>query len=529
MRILGAVAAAALSVAPAAAGGLPPSPNPGPGFSHVSNYGPAWSPDGSRIAFATYAAGHAQIASTDTDGSRVLRLTHDSYNDFSPRWRGDGRLLFRGQARGEAFVATLDARGRTVRLPLPGRAVDFSPDGKRIAYQVEDPQILQYQLWVANADGTDAHMLVANAGHDGADPRWSPDGTRIAYAAGANTDFRTIHVIDADGTHDREVTTAGHEWQWDWSPDGRRLVYAEGPYAQPRYNLAVIDADGTNRRELTKPASWSDYLPAWSPDGAWIAFTSSRSGRDEIWVMRADGTQQHRLTFGGCTRIGTRHADVLAGGAGRDVLCGFDGDDVLRGAAGNDVLVGGPGNDRLAGGVDNDVLYGEQGDDVLVAGTGSDSLDGGADVDTGFADSHDTLRSIEHAHGGRIVVPEPLPTAAALETTTRAAAAASRAKIVALDVRVPALYSLAVRVDDPAAYLRHRANTLLDPVLKAIRPVRFTTFRFSARDSAGVFLSYSATGGSSTWFVRPGLANCALAIDLEIEVTDNGDPPCPAP
>lgn len=349
----------------------------------------------------------------------------------------------------------------------------------RIAYQVEDERIPQYQLWVANADGSDPRVLVGNASHDGAEPRWSPDGERIAYAASANTDFRTIHVIDADGRNDHAVTSGGHEWQPAWSPDGRRIAHAEGPFTQSQYRLALVNTDGTGARPVTKPSAWSDSLPAWSPDGRWIAFTSTRSGRGEIWVMRADGSQQRRLTFGGCTLIGTTGLDRLVGSTGRDVLCGFGGDDLLRGGAGDDRLVGGPGADRLDGGTGDDVLHGEQGNDTLLAGPGIDRLAGGDGSDTAFADSRDTLSSIERAHGGRIFVPKPLPTAEELKTTTRAAADASRATIVSLRMRVPILYSLSVRADDPAAYLKHRVNLLLDPLLKAIpaRPLREVPLR----------------------------------------------------
>ncbi len=244
--------------------------------------------------------------------------------------------------------------------------------------------------------------------------------------------------------------------------------------------------------------------------------------------MRVDGSAPRRLTYGGCTRIGTTGPDRLVGGSGRDVLCGFEGDDLLRGGAGDDSLVAGPGADRLEGGAGDDVLLGEQGDDTLLAGPGVDTLRGGRGSDSAFADRRDTLRSIEDPHGGRIVVQRPLPTAEELERTTRAAAAASRASVVSLTVRIPTVYSLAVRADDPAAYLKHRVNRLLLPVRKAMRPIHFKTFHFEARDADGIYLGYTQAGNSSRWYVRPGLSNCANGIALDIEVIDNPDPPCPA-
>ena len=99
-----------------------------------------------------------------------------------------------------------------------------------------------------DADGSNPTRLTDNPGLD-ADPAWSPDGTKIAFAS-----FR----------------------------DGNQEVY-------------VMDADGSNPTRLTdNPAS--DIVPAWSPDGTKIAFASRRDGNPEVYVMDADGSNPTRLT-----------------------------------------------------------------------------------------------------------------------------------------------------------------------------------------------------------------------------------------
>jgi len=293
-------------------------PRPGPGFTNVGNFAPSWSPDARSIAFAGYAARHAQIYAVDIAGTRVRRLTHDSANDFAPIWLHDGRLAFRGQDAGQDFVAFLDRSGRTVKVPWLTGDLDWSPDGERIVYTVDDQQIPQQQLWVANADGSGARMIVPDAGHDGANPDWSPDGKRIAYVAGANTDKRTIHLVNADGSGDRRLTRAGHEWFPDWSPDGKKIVYAEGAFGRDHYNLAVTDADGTNARDLTPLRSWDDTSPAWSPNGALIAFTSTRSGKSRGLgheTRRHTAPQSHvrRLHDHRHEPLGTAHWHVAPG------------------------------------------------------------------------------------------------------------------------------------------------------------------------------------------------------------------------
>jgi hypothetical protein len=514
------------------------APNPGAGFSNVSNFGPTWSPDGHSIVFASYRARHAQLFAVDLAGLRVRRLTHDSASDYAARFLADGRLVVYGQDDGKDFVGTLDASGRTVPFSLPPTSV-FSPDGKRIAYSVVasfGPTLTAVsQLWVADADGRDPRLLVPDANHDGAQPAWSPDGRRIAYVAGGGRDVRTIHVIGADGRGDHEITTDGGDWNPTWSPDGTRIAYTIGTWPQLRYRLAIVDADGRNPRDLTRPAGWVDYGPAWSPDGRRIAFTSTRGGPGgvtEVWVMDADGARPRRVTYGGCTVVGTSRPDVLVGTEGRDVLCGFGGGDVVRGGGGDDRLLGGPGNDTLEGGRGDDALFGEGGADVLRAGAGADALDGGPGRDSAFADALDLLRGVERPHGGRRAKPPRRPSAAAMKAETRAAVKASRAQLVRLRIDPPRRYSLAVQAADPAAYLRYRVNSLLAVVNRHLHRAnwRFGHFDFAVLDGEGrLAFGYRQDGNASSWRIRPDLIGCGTGIDLGVEIgVDGPAAPCPA-
>lgn len=526
------VAAASALVAGTAGAAAPP--NPGPGFSNVSNESPAWSPDGRSVVFMSYAAGHAQLFVVDAGGRRVRRLTHDSASDYSAQWLRDGRVVFHGQRRGGDFVGTVDRRGRTVVLKVPPTSV-FSPDGRRIAYDVPAAtDFARNELWVADADGSNARLLVGNADADGAQPAWSPDGTRIAYVGGNGTGGRTIHVIGADGSGDVEITHDGNEWSPTWSPDGRTIAYATGPADDTYYQLRIVNAAGSGDRAV-KPSSAADTDPAWSPDGKWLAFASDRRGRDDIWLVTPNGSELRRLTFGGCTIVGTNGPDVLVGTPGRDVICGFGGDDVLRGLGGDDTLLGGTGNDRIFGGVGNDRIFGEQGDDTLVAGPGIDRLAGGPGVDTAFADRHDSLYSIEHRHGGRVVPPVVRATPAAIERAAREAVREAKARVAALRVSPPA-FSLTVAVPDPAAFLRHRSAGLVSTVYdKRILPdPRFQDVDYFVRSGSHVVFSVRITaiqgGTEESWYVRPDLTQCAehAGFDLELD-PDGAAPPCRAP
>ena len=88
-------------------------------------------------------------------------------------------------------------------------------------------------------------------------------------------------------------------WSPDWSPNGKQLVFTTDRRGSE--DLWVMSADGGNQHPLTRSAG-DEWSPAWSPDGSQVAFVSDRSDPDEvahIYVIRADGTQERQLTGGG--------------------------------------------------------------------------------------------------------------------------------------------------------------------------------------------------------------------------------------
>jgi TolB protein len=516
-----------------------PAPNPGVDFSRVPNLQPAWSPDARHLAFMSLRGKHDAIYVTDAAGRRNKRITNDRFHDTFPAWSPDGKRIAYASAWGEeGYVTVANADGSNPQhVATTGGSgaghVTWSPDGRQLALDVRSATG-SWEIDVINADGTGRHMLM-NGAHE---PAWSPDGRRIAFWSGENNG-NFIEAVNVDGRERVRLTRDGDSFQPAWSPDSTKLTYARA--IGGRYEIFVMNADGTEQRQLTESYGDSDTMPAWSSDGRRIAFTHSLSGgavRDltEVYVMNADGTDARRLTFGGCSVVGTTGNDVLVGTPGHDVVCGFGGGDTLRGLGGDDKLLGGPGNDRLDGGVGNDILYGEQGNDMLLAGRGTDTVYGGAGLDTAFADAHDTLYAVEHAHGGRFAKPLVRLTGAQLEAGAKKAAKASRATLVSLMIDPPRAYGLTVKVGDPAAYLHYRVNTLLKVVTRQLyqQKWRFQSFSFAVLDAHdGVAFSYDESrmpGGSrSTWYIRPDLIPCANGIDLDVEIgVDYDGPPCSA-
>lgn len=194
---------------------------------------PAWSPDGSRIAFASAREGSFDIYVMNADGTGTTRLTSTDANDQGPTW---------------------------------------SPDGSRIAF-ARDSDV--GHVYVMSADGTGARRLTDELAAEG-EPAWSPDGRWIAYVHRAlGSDFREIWVARPDGTGRRGVTKlGGRSYAPAWAPDSQRLAFSLNRDGV-RYEIYTIGVDGKDLRRAARSQE-DAFEPAWSTDGGEIAF--SRGG-----------------------------------------------------------------------------------------------------------------------------------------------------------------------------------------------------------------------------------------------------------
>jgi Tol biopolymer transport system component len=263
-----------------------------------SDDGPAWSPDGSRIAFARASdpASNAVVFTIGADGSGERRITPG----LNPQWTADGTRVLVDRAGSFHLV---DVGSGTDLGSFKGRDAVFSPDGRSVAF-VRDRQDGS-TLYIAASDGTNARALLRVGTPDLPfgllRPVWSNDAESIfiadqsPYSGAAH--IRRIAVADGDD----EILAHSDEDLFDelaLSPSGDELAFGTGP--MPPAALEILDLRTKERRRVPTPsASWFTGI-AWSPGGDRIAYSlapdSDEENRNDLYIADADGSHRELVS-----------------------------------------------------------------------------------------------------------------------------------------------------------------------------------------------------------------------------------------
>jgi len=293
-----------------------------------SPFAPRFSPDGRRIRFTVRQSGVDSLWEIRDDGSNlhaVLRRGQGLANACCGGWSGDGRYfffinhsasgsnlwvmreptglfrwgsseplqlttgplainawtvspdgkkLFVGAAQGRAELVRYDPRSQQFVPFLSGISVgelDYSRDGQWVTY-VSYPD---GTLWRSRADGSDRFQLTYPPVFTGL-PRWSPDGTQIAYIGRqAGQPWRVFLMPSQGGTPQQLLSEASNEADPTWSPDGKKLAFGRFGTEAQAGGIHVVDL--ANHQVSSLPGSERLFSPRWSPDGQYLAALNTAS------------------------------------------------------------------------------------------------------------------------------------------------------------------------------------------------------------------------------------------------------------
>jgi TolB protein len=240
-----------------------------PGFDACA----AYSADGQRIAYCSgQGGGPVQVWAMNQDGSDKQQVTHMSVTAIFPDFSPDGsKIVFCAGASTFArdiYVVNSDGSDFTRLTSGVGNNVypAFSPNGHKIVFTSN--RTGTSQVWLMNADGSNQRQLTFDPQPKDQVPDWRPDGGKIAYLADTHgiadmgNSWGDIWVMNANGSHQHQITSGATYYGTAWSPDGTRIATLDFP---SRTIYTVNARDGSDPQAVH--AGGLQFVPAWQPLG----------------------------------------------------------------------------------------------------------------------------------------------------------------------------------------------------------------------------------------------------------------------
>jgi TolB protein len=276
----------------------------------ASDFAPAWSPNGKKIAFGSNRDGNNEIYLMRTEGTKVKRLTNDVASDQFPAFSPDGTEIAFQRALGsnqEIFTLALDDDPVTGRReatltnltnhPMLDALPDYSPDGAKLTFSSNRGAGNDVDVWTMNADGSGAENLTETlASTNDRWSSWSPQGDRIVFWSGIGTglqpDAEILLLAPADGSLINLTGNAVSDIEPDWGPTVDGSGTAAGPGRSDRNRAATGDAATNWYSEL-------EEIGEGAPPGDELVLTPKKVAAAVHALQRGRGRlQPRRARFG---------------------------------------------------------------------------------------------------------------------------------------------------------------------------------------------------------------------------------------
>jgi TolB protein len=248
-----------------------------------------------KIAFANDSTGRKEIYMVDYDGYNLAKLTKDNSIALLPRWSSDStKIYYTTYRRKNPDIFAIDLKEGAIKPIIKGDGLNLiggvSPDDKRIVLTLsrgDNPNIYLKEL-----ESGLLSRLTDKYGVDGS-PSFSPDGKFVTFVSNRSGNPQ-IYTLNIETKELRRLTKFNWADSPQWSPTGEWIVFAGRLAADHPIDIFIVDITGGQLRQLTSDAG-SNEDPTWSPDGRFIAFTTTRGGKRQVYVMDADGSTPHLI------------------------------------------------------------------------------------------------------------------------------------------------------------------------------------------------------------------------------------------
>ncbi len=305
-------------------------------------YSPVWSPDGRWIAFVHAAVTSLEvfrlewglaISIVDANGGEPVRVTTDDFIADSPAWLDEDHLLFVSSRDGprELYAVEVGPTGprgepRKVAGVTDAHTISYSIAGRKLAFSKATVRqnIWSYPIGSGLMSISDGHPVTNDnaviEAHD-----ISPDGRWIVYCSNLRGDLDIYRRLVEGGNPTLIAAGPLHEWDPRWSPDGSEIAF----HKSDGHQVAVMVIPAGGGTPLQVASARTTWLPAWSPSGLDIAFSSDQTGQLETWVVSREAVGRPWGEATQVTDFGCMPSDWAPDGSG--VLCNLGS---LAGAGG---------------------------------------------------------------------------------------------------------------------------------------------------------------------------------------------------